>query len=158
MVFALLHHPFVSKTIIVRSFTKKNFFSSLLWPLLTSCNSAVHHCTVWAGVNLSVLRPIARPPQLRTVTFLSYICHIYTAEFGQYWTLLCLASSSAPHMPYMWFLFVRPRVCFRLTSYSTSRWTHLPLANSSYCQACSGLTPPSYCPFWANYKKRLYIP
>ena len=62
-------------------------------------------------------------------------------------------SSSALHMPYMWFLFVRPRVCFRLTSYSTSRWTHLPSANSSYCQACSGLPPPSYCPFRANAKK-----
>lgn len=34
------------------------------------------YCTVWVGVNLYVLRPIARPPQLRTVTFLSYIRHI----------------------------------------------------------------------------------
>ena len=63
--------------------------TSYLTFLLTFCNSAVHHCTVWVGVNLSVLRPIARPPRLRTLTFLSYIRHIYIAEFGQYWTLLC---------------------------------------------------------------------
>ena len=43
------------------------------------------------------LLPLARPPQLRVVTFLSYIRHIYNAEFGQYWTSLCSASSSALH-------------------------------------------------------------
>ena len=31
----------------------------------------------------------------------------------------------------------------RLPSDSTSRWTPLSLANSSYCQVCSGLSPPS---------------
>ena len=51
-------------------------------------------------------------------------------------------------------LFVRPRFCIRLTSDSTSRWTPLSSTNSSYFQACSGLSPPSYCPFGANYKKR----
>ncbi|MFK3937336.1 hypothetical protein ACI2JA_07455, partial [Alkalihalobacillus sp. NPDC078783] len=30
------------------------------------------------------------------------------------------------------------------------RWTPLPSANSSYCQACSGLSPPSYHPCWAH--------
>jgi hypothetical protein len=44
----------------------------------------------------------------------------------------------------MSFLFVRPRVCLRLTSDSASRRTPLPSANSSYCQACRGLSPPSY--------------
>ena len=95
----------------------------------------------------------ARPPRLRAVTFLSYICRIYTTGFGQYGTLSCLADSSVLYMPYMRFLIVRPRVCFRLTSDSTSRWTPLPSANTSYCQACSGLSPPSYCPFRANQKK-----
>jgi len=70
----------------------------------------------------------ARPPRVRAITFPSHICHIYTAGFGQYWTLLCLASSSVPQMPYMWFLFVRPRVCLRLPSDSASRRTPLPLA------------------------------
>ena len=42
----------------------------------------------------------------------------------------------------------------RLPSDSTSRWTPLPSANSSYCQVCSGLSPPSYCPCRAHPKKR----
>ena len=95
----------------------------------------------------------ARPPLLRAITFTSYICHIYTIGFGQYWTSLCLASSSVLQMPYMWFLFVRPRFCIRLPSDSTSRWTPLPSANSSYCQACSGLSPPSYRPCRAIEQK-----
>ena len=45
--------------------------------------------------------------------------------------------------PYIQFLFVRPRLCLRLPSDSTSRWTPLSSANSSYCQACSGLSPLS---------------
>ncbi|SDK76185.1 hypothetical protein SAMN05216192_15338, partial [Paenibacillus typhae] len=37
-----------------------------------------------------------RPPRVRAITFPSSICHIYILEFGQYWTLLCSASSSVP--------------------------------------------------------------
>ena len=57
----------------------------------------------------------------------------------------------------MWFLFVGPRVCIRLPSDSASRRTPLPFANSSYCQACSGLSPPSYRPCWAHNKKKTRI-
>ena len=46
--------------------------------------------------------------------------------------------------PFMQFLLVRPRFCLRLLSDSASRRTPLSLANSSYCHACSGLSPPSY--------------
>jgi hypothetical protein len=53
-------------------------------------------------------------------------------------------------MPHLRFLFVGSGLCLQLPSDSTSRWTPLPLANSSYCQACSGLTPPSYCPCRAH--------
>ena len=35
-----------------------------------------------------------RPPRVSVTTFTSYICCIYTLKFGQYWTLLCLGSSS----------------------------------------------------------------
>ena len=56
-------------------------------------------------------------------------------------------------MPYMQFLFVRPRFCFRLPSDSASQRTPLPLANSSYCQVCSGLSPPSNNACRAHYKK-----
>ena len=63
-----------------------------------------------------------------------------------------------PTMPCMWFLFVRPRVCLRLPSDSASQRTSLPSANSSYCQACSGLSPPSYRPCRAhNVKKQPMI-
>ena len=47
------------------------------------------------------------------------------------------------NMPYIRFLFVRPRLCLQLLSDSVSRRTPLSLANSSYCQVCSGLPPPS---------------
>ena len=36
-----------------------------------------------------------RPPRVRAITFLPYICRIYNAKFGQYWTLSWLADSSA---------------------------------------------------------------
>ena len=73
--------------------------------------------------------------------------------FGQYWTSLCLASSSVPSQPCIQFLFVSSRVCVRLPSDSTSPWTPLSFANSSYCQACSGLSPPSLHPCRAHIKK-----
>jgi hypothetical protein len=55
--------------------------------------------------------------------------------------------------PYIHFLFVGPGLCLRLPSDSTSRWTPLPSANSSCCQACRGLSPPSYRPCWAHIKR-----
>ena len=98
---------------------------------------------------------LKRPPRVSTTAFLSCNCQIYCMGFGQYWTSLCSASSSFPSQPFIWFLFVSSRVCVRLPSDSTSPWTPLSFANSSYCQACSGLPPPSYCPFWANQKNGL---
>lgn len=86
----------------------------------------------------------ARPPRVSVITFTSYICYIYTLKFGQYWTLFCVGNSSVSSMPYMQFLFVRPRFCLQLLSDSASRRTPLSSANSSYRQACSGLSPPSY--------------
>ena len=75
--------------------------------------------------------------------------------FPAFWTLLYAASSSALHC-LMRFLCanivgeVRPELCLPLPSDSTSRWTPLRLANTSYCQACSGLSPPSYYSCWAH--------
>lgn len=56
------------------------------------------------------------------------------------------------YQPFMRFLFVRPRLCRRLLSDSTSRWKTLPLANTLRCQACNGLVSPSLCPCWAHKK------
>ena len=61
----------------------------------------------------------------------------------------------------MRFLFVRPGLCppglypspdIRLPSDSASRRTPLPSANAPYCQARSGLSPPSCCPCRAHRK------
>ena len=43
----------------------------------------------------------------------------------------------------------------RLPSDSTSRWTPLSSANSSYCQVCSGLSPPSCNTCRAHIKKAI---
>ncbi|PNK84411.1 hypothetical protein CEQ34_010810 [Staphylococcus aureus] len=52
----------------------------------------------------------------------------------------------------MMFLFVNASVCVRLPSDSTSQWTPLSFANSSYYQACNGLSPSSCYPCQAHYK------
>lgn len=97
----------------------------------------------------------ARPPRVSVITFTSYICCIYALNFGQYRTLFCLANSSISKRLFffMQFLFVRPRFCLRLLSDSASRRTPLSLANSSYCHACSGLSPPSYYACQAHKKR-----
>ena len=110
---------------------------------------------------LSVLKYIpnllVRSPRVRTITFIPYTCCIYSKGFGQYRTLFCFASSSAPHKPYMQFLFIRPGFCRRLPSDSSSRRTPLPLANTSYCQVCSGLSPYSYRPCRAHLNIKLIL-
>lgn len=96
------------------------------------------------------LLPSVRPPRVRAITFLPCNCCIYCRELVQYRTLFCRANSSIPIQPCIQFLFVSSGFCVRLPSDSTSQWTPLPFANSSYCQACSGLSPPSYSPCRAH--------
>ena len=92
----------------------------------------------------------ARPPRVSVITFTSYICCIYALNFGQYRTLFCHANSSFSKRLFLCsFCSVRSiasnaRFCLRLLSDSASRRTPLSLADSSYCHACSGLSPPSY--------------
>nr|CTQ57204.1 hypothetical protein [Staphylococcus pseudintermedius] len=50
----------------------------------------------------------------------------------------------------MIFLFVSASVCVRLPSDSTSQWTPLSFANSSYYQACNGLSPSRCYPCRAH--------
>src|SRR5699024_707531 len=59
--------------------------------------------------------------------------------------------------PCMQFLFVSSGFRLQLPSDSASRRTPLPSANSSYCQACSGLSPPSYSPCRAHLKREQLI-
>ena len=95
----------------------------------------------------------ARPPRVRTITFIPSTRRIYCMGFGQCRTSFCHANSSAPRQPSMRFLFIGPGLCLRLPSDSTSRWTPLPSTNGSHCQAHSGLSPPSYHPCRAHKQK-----
>ena len=96
-----------------------------------------------------------RPPRVRTITFLPCNCCIYCMELMQYRTLFWLANSSIPIQPCIQFLFVSSGFCVRLPSDSWSSKTPLPFANSSYCQVCSGLSPPSYSPCRAHQLKAI---
>ena len=51
-------------------------------------------------------------------------------------------------------MFLRPRLCLRLPSDSTSQWTPLSLASGSHYQAHNGLSPSSCCPCWAHTNKK----
>ncbi|PWZ49567.1 hypothetical protein DD911_00635, partial [Staphylococcus pseudintermedius] len=57
------------------------------------------------------------------------------------------------HSLSMMFLFVGASVCVRLPSDFTSQWTPLFFANSSYYEACNGLSPSRCYPFRAHPKK-----
>ena len=74
----------------LRLFGPSRFFSPVLWPLLTSYGKLYS-----AGSDFSPTSASVRPPRVRAITFLPYICRIYNAKFGQYWTLSWLADSSA---------------------------------------------------------------
>ncbi|RQT04058.1 hypothetical protein DF035_10930 [Burkholderia contaminans] len=75
----------------------------------------------------------------------AYACRIYApsfrASFGLWPSWLPYPDAS----PHIRFLFVRPALCLRLPSDSQSPATPLPLANTSPCRACRGLSPPSEC-------------
>src|SRR5699024_3097045 len=93
---------------------------------------------------------LVRPPRVRAITFLPCNFCIYCMELVLYWTLFCYANPSIPRQPCMHFRVVSSAFCLQLPSDSASRRTPLPLANSSYCQACSGLSPPIYSPCRAH--------
>jgi len=144
------------RSLLSRHYSSHVFCSALptsvvLWPLLTSDSSIAHYC---AGCRFELLlhRLTVRPPRVRTIAFISCARCIYFKGFGQYWTLFCYANSSTPCQPNIQFLFIEPRLCLQLPSDSTSQWTPLLSANSSCCQAYSGLSPPSYRPCRAHVK------
>ena len=93
-------------------------------------------------------------PGKRYHLHLIYLLHLHL-EIRAVWDFVLCWKLVRFKEPIMQFLFVRPRLCLRLPSDSTSRWTPLPLANSSYCQVCSGLSPPSCNACRAHNKKVL---
>ena len=68
-----------------------------------------------------------RPPRVLTRSFPLMTVPFTAGAPCSYWTLTCLAVSSALHS-LMGFLFVSPVVCSRLPSDSISRWTPLPFS------------------------------
>jgi hypothetical protein len=113
---------------------------TVLEPLLTFHDKPCFNHT-WHMLSVFV-----RPHQVKTTVFILCICYIYALGFGQYWTLFCSANLSTPNMPYMWFLFVRPRLCRQLSLDFASQWTLVSLAIAVlYYQVCSGFAPLSCC-------------
>ena len=97
----------------------------------------------------------ARPPRVSVITFTSYICCIYALKFGQYWSSFCVANSSLSKR-------LLCRSCssdrgFASDFFQTPPHNGRPYssANSSYCQACSGLSPPSCNTCRAHIQKSL---
>lgn len=131
---------------IVQPFPK--FLTLVLWLLLTSCSSLLLR---------DFFSLVCKTSSGKRYNFhLIYLLHLHleiraVLDFILCWKLVRFK------MPYMQFLFVRPRFCFRLPSDSASQRTPLPLANSSYCQVCSGLSPPSDNACRAHNKKNRCI-
>ena len=135
-----------------------SFFMSFFFGTMTSADFLQFVVTTFF--------PSARPPRVSAATFASCICCIYALKLGQYWTSFWYGNSSVSGMPYIQFLVCQhimncvevlpagtlfsPHI--RLPSDSTSRWTPLSSANSSYCQVCSGLSPPSDCSCQAHIR------
>ncbi len=109
--------------------------------------SVVHRFAPLSG-NVSV-----RPPQVRVRILRPMPSHlsIGTRAVSDFVVLSQLIHSDGPHMR---FLFVDTWFCLDLPSDSASRRTPLVSANSSYCQVCSGLSPPRFAPCWAHTRRQ----
>ena len=109
---------------IVRPFPwKKSRYYGLGWLLAVRC---------YCGFRISYF-PSASPPRVRTTTFLLCNRHIYRTGFGQHWTLCCLAHSSVPVRPTMWFLFVGSGVCPPRLLTLTSGFLQIPPHDEHPC-------------------------
>jgi len=89
-------------------------------------------------------QPCRSPRVLRT-HFPAYACRIYVMAFCAS-IGLCRSWTAYPAMPpHIRFLFVRPAFCLGLPSDSQSPAKPLPLASTSPCRVCRGLSPLSKC-------------
>jgi len=115
-----------------------------------------------------MLRPTVRSPRVRTITFLSSICRIYSTILEQHWASSCVVDSPELCEPSIRFVFLRPRVCHRasfrfsaigrMSFWLTPRGGHpcrRLMVGAVYLH--SGLSPPSYCPCRAHNKKVGFI-
>ena len=112
-----------------------------------------------------MLRPTVRSPRVRTITFLSSICRIYSTILEQHWASSCVVDSPELCEPSIRFVFLRPRVCHRasfrfsaigrMSFWLTPRGGHpcrRLMVGAVYLH--SGLSPPSYCPCRAHNERR----
>ncbi|HUZ58991.1 MAG TPA: hypothetical protein VMU83_11800, partial [Hanamia sp.] len=83
------------------------------------------------------------PHRVSISAFSSCRLCIYSIMFRTVIGLLYLWLHHPHYTAYIQFLFVGANFCRCLPSDSTSQWTPLPLANTPYCKAYSGLTPYS---------------
>ena len=127
-----------------------NFFPLVLWLLLTSCSSLLLRifsvCKTSSGKHnhLHLIYLLYLRLEIRAVldfVLFRKLIHfkhaLYTVSVRQT-EVLPVGTLFSPHI--------------RLPSDSTSRGTPLSSANSSYCQVCSGLSPPSDCSCRAHHK------
>lgn len=105
-------------------------------PICTGTTASADFCRLNRPLRsgFSSATSVGRSPRVRTLTFPSCRRRIYVRNPWSYRTSLCLASSSGCAR-LMRFVFLGARVCRRLPSDSTSRWTPLPLASGCHDQA-----------------------
>lgn len=119
----------------------RSFPSRVLWTLLTSHRPRACRHAPLSPSQLNAHVQTTRPPRIGTTTFIPSTRHIFVPRPMLYRASLCLARpSSASRLVCDFYStggYLRPAF-----SDSTSRWTPLLFANSSYCQVCSGLSPP----------------
>lgn len=89
-------------------------------------------------------QPCRSPRVLRT-HFHAYACRIYVMAFCASIGLRRFRTAYPAMPPRIRFLFVRPAICLGLPSDSQSPAKPLPLASTSPCRVCGGLSPLSEC-------------
>ncbi|SPA15072.1 hypothetical protein CBM2633_A50728 [Cupriavidus taiwanensis] len=111
----------------------------LVWPLLTSAPPSQRLSTPVAHHGSSADLPGYDAPTFTLMPVGSTPHHsVQVLGFGNYGYL-------TPIRRLIRFLFVRPALCLGLPSDPQSPGEPLPLANTSPCRVCRGLSPPSEC-------------
>ena len=107
--------------------------------------------------SILIVRYVRETSRGKTSNLLSiYRHHLHCCIRSVYGTSFCLANLSYSFC-LMMFVFLRPEICRRLLSDSTSRWTPLPLANGWQLIApITDLNRQIYSPCSAQ-KKRGYL-
>lgn len=104
------------------------------WLLTTNVTPSFGFFSYWTSV---------RPPQVKALTFPSSICHIYRIGFGQYGTLLCMASSSV--LPALYVISVRQTIGICRLGGAGSQTTDTPMLSNPHSDRHETLSLPALC-------------